>query len=56
MCATAPHSVPTRQAPGNGRKGADIYPRLQAAEPHATAERQHELRIEATRQARKSPR
>ena len=26
-----------------------------AAEPHATAERRHELRLEATRQARQGP-
>jgi hypothetical protein len=41
--------------PGSGRQAADIYARLLAAEPHATAERKHELRIEATRQARQSP-
>jgi hypothetical protein len=41
--------------PGSGRKAADIYTRLLAAEPHATAERQHELRTEATRQARQGP-
>ena len=37
--------------PGNGRKAADLYAQLLAAEPHATAERRRELRIEATRQA-----
>ena len=40
---------------GSGRKAADLYARLLAAEPHATAERRHELRIQATRQARQSP-
>jgi hypothetical protein len=46
---------PARQAPGSGQKTADIYARLLAAEPHATAERKHELRIEAAWQARQSP-
>ena len=32
-----------------------MYARLLAAEPHATAERKRELRIEAARQARQSP-
>ena len=32
-----------------------MYARLLAAEPHATAERRRELRIEATRQTRQSP-
>ena len=41
--------------PGSGRKAADIYARLLAAEPHATAERKRELRLESTRQARQSP-
>jgi hypothetical protein len=41
--------------PGSGRKAADIYTELQAAEPHATAERKRELLLEATRQARQSP-
>jgi hypothetical protein len=40
---------------GAGRKAADIYTGLLAAEPHATAERKRELRLEATRQARQSP-
>ena len=33
------------RAPGNGLKAADLYARLLAAEPHATAERRHELRL-----------
>ena len=41
--------------PGDGRKAADIYAGLLAAESHATAERKRELRLEATRQARQSP-
>jgi conjugative relaxase-like TrwC/TraI family protein len=38
-----------------GRKAADLYARLLAAEPHATAERRRVLRIEATRHTRQSP-
>ena len=49
---TAPSWAGRRTAAG---KPPDIYARLLAAEPHATAERRHELRIEATRQARQSP-
>jgi hypothetical protein len=51
----APDGTPLGRPPGSGRKAADIYARLLAAEPHATAERRHELRVEATRQARLSP-
>jgi len=51
----APDSTQLGRPPGNGRKTADLYARLLAAEPHATAERRRELRIEATRQARPSP-
>ena len=51
----APDGMQLGRPPGAGRKGADIYARLLAAEPHATAERQHELRIEAVRQARQGP-
>jgi hypothetical protein len=50
----APDGTPLGKPPG-GQKTADIYARLLAAEPHATTERRHELRIEATRQARQSP-
>jgi hypothetical protein len=49
---TAPSSA---GLPAAGRNAADIYTRLLAAETHATAERQHELRTEATRRARQSP-
>ena len=48
----APDGTQLGRPPGGGRKAADIYARLVAAEPHATAERRHELRIEATNQAR----
>jgi hypothetical protein len=53
--AEAPDGAPLRRPPGSGRKAADIFARLIAAEPHATAERMHELRLEATRQAQESP-
>ena len=53
--AEAPDGTPLGRAPGDGKKAADIYARLLAAEPHATAERKRELRLEATRQARQSP-
>jgi conjugative relaxase-like TrwC/TraI family protein len=51
----APDGTQLGRPPGDGRKAADIYARLLAAEPHATAERKRELRLEATRQARQSP-
>ena len=51
----APDGTQLGRPPGSGRKAADIYARLLAAEPHATAERKRELRLEATRQARQSP-
>jgi hypothetical protein len=51
----APDGTQLGRPPGSGQKTADIYARLLAAEPHATAERRHELRIEATRQARQGP-
>jgi TrwC relaxase/AAA domain len=51
----APDGTQLGRPPGSGQKAAGIYARLLAAEPHATAERKHELRIEATRQARQSP-
>jgi conjugative relaxase-like TrwC/TraI family protein len=51
----APDGTQLGRPPGNGRKAADLYAKLLAAEPHATAERRRELRIEATRQARQSP-
>jgi hypothetical protein len=51
----APDGTPLGRSPGSAKKAADIYALLLAAEPHATAERKHELRIEAARQARQSP-
>jgi hypothetical protein len=51
----APDGTALGRPPGSGRKAAEIYPRLLAAEPHATGERKRELRLEATRQARQSP-
>ena len=51
----APDGTPLGRPPGSGRKAADLYAALLAAEPHATAERQRELRTEATKQARQSP-
>jgi hypothetical protein len=51
----APDGTQLGRPPGSGQNTAGIYARLLAAEPHATAERQHELRTEATRRARRSP-
>ena len=51
----APDGTPLGKPPDGGRKAADVYARLLAAEPHATAERRRELRIEATGQTRQSP-
>ena len=51
----APDGAPLGKPPDGGRKAADLYARLLAAEPHATAGRKHELRIDATRQTRQSP-
>jgi hypothetical protein len=51
----APDGTPLGRPPDSGRKAADIYAKLLAAEPHATAERKRELRLHATRQARQSP-
>jgi hypothetical protein len=50
----APDGTQLGRPPGNGRKAADLYARLLAAEPHATAERRRELRIEAVGQARQA--
>jgi hypothetical protein len=51
----APDGAPLGRPPGGGRKAAEVYAKLLAAEPHATAERRRELRIEATKQARQGP-
>jgi hypothetical protein len=51
----APDGTLLGKPPGDGREAADLYAKLLAAEPHATAGRKHELWIEATKQARLSP-
>jgi conjugative relaxase-like TrwC/TraI family protein len=51
----AADGTPLGRPPANGRKAADQYARLLAAEPHATAERRRELRVQATRVARQGP-
>ena len=51
----APDGTPLGQPPASGRKAAEVYKALLAAEPHATAERQRELRTEAARKARQGP-
>ena len=51
----APDGTQLGRPPGNGRKAADLYVALLAAEPHATAERKRELRTEAVKKARQSP-
>ena len=51
----APDGTQLGRPPGNGRKAADIYARLLVGEPHATAERRRELRLDAARQARQGP-
>ena len=51
----APDGTQLGRHPDGGRKAADVYALLLAAEPHATAERKRELRTEAVRKARQSP-
>ena len=51
----APDGTQLGRSPSNGRKAADVYAQLLAAEPHATAERKRELRTEAVKKARQSP-
>jgi conjugative relaxase-like TrwC/TraI family protein len=51
----APDGTPLGRPPAGGRKAADICAQLLAAEPHATAERRLELRLDATRRARQGP-
>ena len=51
----APDGTQLGRPPDGGRKAADLYAQLLAAEPHATAERRRELRLDATRRARQSP-
>ena len=51
----APDGTPLGRPPGGGRKAAEVYAGLLAAEPQATAERRRELRARASREARRSP-
>ena len=51
----APDGTRLGRPPSDGRKAADLYTALLAAEPHSTAERRRELRTQAARQARQSP-
>ena len=51
----APDGTQLGRPPSDGRKAADLYSHLLAAEPYATAERKRELRTEAVRKARPSP-
>jgi conjugative relaxase-like TrwC/TraI family protein len=51
----APDGTRLGRSPDGGRKAADLYAELLAAEPHATAERKRELRAEAVKKARRSP-
>ena len=51
----APDGTQLGRHPSGGRKAADLYAQLLAAEPHATADRKRELRAEAVRYARQSP-
>jgi hypothetical protein len=51
----APDGTQLGRAQGGGRKAADLYAQLQAAEPHATAERKRALRTEAVKKTRQSP-
>jgi len=51
----APDGTPLGRPPGGKLKAAEAYAQLLAAEPHATAERKHQLRIEAASRARQSP-
>ena len=51
----APDGTKLGKSPGDGRKAADLYAQLLAAEPHATTERKSELRTGAVKNARQSP-
>ena len=51
----APDGTRLGRPPGSGRKAAEVYKALLAGEPHATAERQRELRTEAVQKARQGP-
>ena len=51
----APDGTQLGRPPRGGQVVADLFHRLLAAEPHATAERRRELRVEAAARARRSP-
>ena len=51
----SPEGTQLGRRPDNGRIAADVYKLLLAAQPHATAERERELRAEAVKKARQSP-
>ena len=51
----APDGTRLGRSPASSRKTAEVYKALLAAEPHATVERQRELRTEAVRKARQGP-
>src|SRR5580692_2471506 len=51
----APDGTPLGRPPVGGRKAADVYAGLLAAQPYATAERKRELQARASREARQSP-
>ena len=51
----APDGTPLGRPPAGGQAAADLYAKLLAAEPHATAERRRELRVEAAARAKRSP-
>ena len=51
----APDGTPLGRPPNGGRRAADLYAALLAAEPHATAKRRRDLRLQATSKARQSP-
>src|ERR1022692_3261136 len=51
----APDGTRLGRPPSGGQKAADLYARLLASEPHASAERRRELRVEAAGRARQSP-
>ena len=59
ICCSASAKPPTAPSWAGPRataaKAADLYAELLAAEPHATAERQRELRTEAVKKARQRP-
>jgi hypothetical protein len=50
-----PDGTPLGRPPVGGQAAEQIFEQLMAAEPHATAERRRELRVEAAARARRSP-